>query len=165
MPVPAILPAPLFVPEEPPAAAEEDVLVAGTTPLPAEDAPVAVAPVPAEAPPAPAAQVPPPAALEPAPPAARQPAFTLPEEGSFPTRAELDAILAAHAGPPAGPDAAERAAAAAVLGLDPAIAEDPARYDATIAALPEPDADAILAIWIGEAEAGLPPAEAAEPAG
>lgn len=153
MPVPSILPAPLFLPEDPPAPAPQEVLVAGTTPLPAADAPVAVAPAPAEAPPPATPQL------------APQPAFIMPEETSFPTLAELDAILAAHAGPPAGPDAAERAAAAALLGLDPAIAEDPALYDATIAALPEPDADQVLATWISEAEAGVPPAEAAEPAG
>lgn len=200
MSVPPILPAPLFLPEDPPAPAPEEVLVAGTTPLPAEDTPVAIARPLAEQPPAPAALLPPPVALdpdpttapataampvddapaapepaptpadpppaqEPAPSTTQQPAFTQPEDASFPTLAELDAILAAHAGPPAGPDAAERATAAALLGLDPAIAEDPALYDATIAALPEPDADAVLAAWIDEAGASLPPPQPAGPAG
>lgn len=141
------LPDPLFLPEDPPAAAPEDVLVAGAMPAPA------VAPAPAE--PAPTA----------APQAAPAPAFTLPGEDAFPTLAELDAILAAHAGPPAAPDAAGRAAAAELLGLDPGIADDPALYDEIVAALPDPDADRFLADWISEAEAGAPPSEGAEPAG
>ena len=61
----------------------------------------------------------------------------LPED-AFPTMAELDAILAAHDGPPPVLDAAARAELAAALGLDPAIAEDLAAFEAAIAALPEP---------------------------
>ena len=94
--------------------------------------------------------------VAPAEPAPAATAFALPAEDAFPTLAELDAILAAHAGPSAGADAAERAAAAALLGLDPAIADDEGLYDATIAALPDTDADEVLTVWLSEAEAGAP---------
>ena len=97
--------------------------------------------------------------------AGTEPVFALPAEDSFPTRAELDAILAAHAGPPAGPDAAEREATAALLGLDPHVAADPALFAAALSGLPEPDADAVLAAWLAEAEAASLPADRAEPAG
>lgn len=77
-------------------------------------------------------------------------AFEVPSEDAFPTAAELDAILAANAGPAAQPSAAERAAVIALLGLDPAIAEDPVLYARTLAELPEPDADQVLEQWMQE---------------
>ena len=86
----------------------------------------------------------------PAEPDAAQPAFAVPDEASFPTLAELDAILAANAGAPATPTAEERAEVIALLGLDPAIAEDPALYAETLANLPDPDADAALEQWLAE---------------
>ena len=79
--------------------------------------------------------------------------------------AELDAILAAHAGAPAGPDAAEREAAAALLGLDPGIAGDAALYDAALPGLPDADGEDILAAWLGEADTGAPPPEWPDPGG
>ncbi len=151
----------LFTPDDEPPALQSDVLVHGAqhpvmpgivaAPPDGPDAAAAPDTIPESA----FAPLPDSPASPSAPPLpAATPAFALPPEDAFPTRAELDAILAAHAGPPASPDAAERAAAAALLGLDPAIAEDPALYDAAIAALPEPDADAVLAIWISEAVTG-----------
>lgn len=79
------------------------------------------------------------------------PAFDVPPEDAFPSLADLDAILAANAGPPPSPDLAEREALLALLGLDPAIAADPDLYDATIAALHDPDADQVLADWMKDA--------------
>ena len=145
--------------------APEDVLVAGpvatATPASGPDAaPLPPASVPAEAP-APAATTVGPADT----PDAEPLAFTLPAEHAFPTLAELDAILAANADANAGPDAAERAAAAALLGIDPAIAADPVLYAAALAALQDPDADAVLDQWLNEAEVGPPPAEWPDPAG
>ena len=146
--------------------------------LPPFDAPLLVDPPPAArltevllrepeapAPPGPAAA---PAAAEAAAPApllaqavAGAPMDAAPEalppaEPAFPTRAELDAILAAVTAPPPPPSAEERAALAGVLGLDPAIAADPLLFDAALAALPEPDAAAVLAEWLSEAGAAAP---------
>lgn len=87
------------------------------------------------------------------------PAFDVPPEDAFPSLADLDAILAAHAGPPPGPDLAEREALLALLGLDPAIAADADLFDATIAALPDPDAEQVVAGWMTEAGVGDPPAD------
>lgn len=177
--MPFILPAPamLFLPEDEPLAAPRDVLVRGAVPAvvsavvpPAPDSPAIVAALPEVAaftpllaPDGPATQTAPPETTPPAPTPAT--AFTLPDEDAFPTMAELDAILAAHAGPQAGPDAAERAAAAALLGLDPTIAHDQAQYDAAVAAMQDPDSDTVLAAWISEAEAGTPPPEWPDVAG
>jgi hypothetical protein len=144
--MPAMLPAP------PPQAADADA-------VPAADPPLPDGPQPADS--AQAADVPPPDAAQPAdavpdaelPP---PPAFALPPEDAFPTLAELDAIRAANAGPPPGPDAAERAEMIALLGLDPALAADPERYATVIAGLPAPDADALLADWLRDAEAEIP---------
>lgn len=157
----------LYLPVEDPAvAAPQEVLVPGRTPA-AEEAPAAA--------PGPATDQAEAAAPDVAPPeapraestfaAGTEPVFALPAEDSFPTRAELDAILAAHAGPPAGPDAAEREATAALLGLDPHVAADPALFAAALSGLPEPDADAMLAAWLAETEAGSRPTDRAEPAG
>lgn len=179
-----LLPAPdtLVLLEDLPVAAPHEVLVRTTAtlvvpgvapaPLPAPEAapldtPRTQAPVPdaAPAPPAvlPGATVP--AKAGPAEPPLAATAFALPAEDAFPTLAELDAILAANAGPPSGAEAAERAAAAALLGLDPGIADDQALYDATIAALPDADADDVLATWLSEAEAGAPPPDWPDVAG
>lgn len=173
------LPDLFFLLEEPLFAAPDDILVIGAPPragaMPAESvAPAAATLVPdiiavAEpdaAPPSPevtpepllaAEPTPAPdvATTEPAPP----PAFDVPAEDVFPSLADLDAILAANAGPPPGPDLAEREALLALLGLDLAIAADPDLYDATIAALPDPDADQVLANWMNEAGVGDPPPE------
>ncbi len=157
LPLPPDLP---FLPEDPPMTAPREVLVTGGTPGWAE--PPAAVPVPTTVPAEVAI-----AAREVAPmevPRA-EPTFALPAEDAFPTRAELDAILAAHAGAPAGPDAAEREAAAALLGLDPGIAGDAALYDAALPGLPDADGEDILAAWLGEADTGAPPPEWPDPGG
>lgn len=159
-------PSPLFILlDDPIIVAPEDVLVAGpvAAAMPAsgpDAAPLPPAPVPTEAP-APAATTIGPADM----PDAGPQAFTPPAEDSFPTLAELDAILAANADATIGPDDAERAAAAALLGIDPAIAADPVLYAEALAALQDPDADAVLDQWLSEAEVGPPPAEWPDPAG
>jgi hypothetical protein len=76
----------------------------------------------------------PPAAM---PADAAPPVAAVPED-AFPTAAALDAIFAALAGPPPGPDAALRQEVAAQLGLDAAIAADAALFEAALAALPPP---------------------------
>lgn len=151
-----------------PAARQPDAAVAVAA-VPEAASAVMVAAVPEAAPPAPvavpeavptaavAAVLEPDVAVPAAEPVADPPAFALPPEDAFPTLAELNAILTANAGPPAGPNAAERAEAIALLGLDPAIAADPDLYAAIIAGLPAPDADEILAQWLNEAE--VPPCE------
>jgi hypothetical protein len=169
------LPDLFFLLEEPPFTAPDEILVLGASPSAVEVAmPAAAKPVPGiigaaepdAAPPSSDAApesllaaeptpVPDVATAEPASP----PAFDVPPEDAFPSLADLDAILAANAGPPPGPDLAEREALLALLGLDPAIAADPDLYDATIAALPEPDADQVLADWMNEAGVGDPPPE------
>ena len=111
--------------EEPWFLPPEDVLIlAGDAPLPL---PLPLEGAPADMPPDESAPL----------PDTTEPSPVLPED-AFPTLAELDAILAAHDGPPPVLDAATRAELAAALGLDPAIAEDPAAFDAAVAALPEP---------------------------
>jgi hypothetical protein len=50
-------------------------------------------------------------------------------------------MLAGNAGPPPVPDAATRAEVAAMLGLDPAIAADPALFEAAVAAYAMPEAE------------------------
>ena len=147
--------------EDPVIVVPEDVLVAGTaapaTPAAGADA----APLPPD--PAPSgAPVPAAITIEAADiPGAEPRDFTLPAEDAFPTLPELDAILAANAHPAAGadPDAGERAAAAALLGIDPDIAADPALYAAALAAVQDTDADAVLDQWLSEAEVGPPPDE------
>lgn len=158
----------LFVPQEDPAiAAPPEVLVAGPVreaapePTPAE---TTVAPAPEATAPM-AAPAPAPTEAASTAPAADAAAFTLPPEDAFPTVAELDAILAAHAAETAGPDAQERAEAAALLGIDPATAADPALYAAALAAVPDPDADQVLDQWFSEAEVGQPPPEWPDPSG
>ena len=65
-------------------------------------------------------------------------------EDAFPTAAELDAIFAEASARPPGPDLALRQEVVALLGLDAAVAEDPAAYDAALAALaPEPAPDPV----------------------
>lgn len=65
-------------------------------------------------------------------------------EDAFPTAAELDAIFAEASAPPPGPDLALRQEVVALLGLDTAVAEDPAAYDAALAAMaPEPAPDPV----------------------
>jgi hypothetical protein len=142
----------------------EEILVDAPAPI-GETAPAAAAPpeppTVAPEPPVVAPVEASPAMAEPEPPPA--PAFALPSEDEFPTLAELDAIRDAHAGAPPGPDAAARAELAALLGLDPAIANDPALFDETVAALPDPDADQVMAEWTNEA--GIDQVEWPEPAG
>ena len=109
--------------EEPWLLQPEDVLIlAGDAPLP-----LPLEQGPADLPPGETAPVPDTAEAPP----------VLPED-AFPTIAELDSILAAHDGPPPVLDAGTRAELAAAVGLDPAIAEDPAAFEAAVAALPEP---------------------------
>ncbi len=150
-PAAAIVAEPPAIPAEPVVPATVDPPAEPTLVLPeptATPAPVAVS-TPATLPEAAPATVDPPTA---------DPAFTVPDEASFPTLAELEAILAANAGAPAGPTAAERAELAALLGLDPAIADDPALFAETLANLPDPDADAALEQWLAEyGVEGLPP--------
>lgn len=158
--------------DEPRFTGPEDILVLGVLVAPAEEQPTAepepeaamiLHAAPAEtAPPAPETPAEPvvviastPAAETeatppPAEPDAAQPAFAVPDEASFPTLAELDAILAANAGAPATPTAEERAEVIALLGLDPAIAADPTLYAETLANLPDPDADVALEQWLAE---------------
>jgi hypothetical protein len=150
----SILPAPdapLLV-ELPPEARLTEVLVAGG--LPAE--PPAAAPVQAvepPVPPAPGATLAGPA--EAAATTSDEPAG-LPSPDAFPGRAALDAILAALVAPPPPPDEQARAEIVAILGLDPAVAADPALFDATLAALTDPDSMALRQQWLDEAGA-VPP--------
>lgn len=65
------------------------------------------------------------------------PSGPVPEE-AFPTAAALDALHAELSAPPPDPDLALRQGVVALLGLDAAVAEDPALYQATLAALPPP---------------------------
>lgn len=88
----------------------------------------------------------------------------MPPEDAFPTLADLDAILAANAGPPAEPSAAERAEVIALLGLDPALADDPVRYAEALANLPEPDADQVLEQWMQDDDVGPLPPDMPDPA-
>lgn len=72
------------------------------------------------------------------------PALQVVPEDAFPTAAELDAIFAKASAPPPGPDLALRQEVVALLGLDATVAEDPAAYDAALAALgPEPTPDLV----------------------
>ncbi|WP_137127919.1 hypothetical protein [Roseomonas sp. HF4] len=98
-----------------------------------------------------------PTAESPAPPADAAPPVALVPKDAFPTAVALDAIFAALAGPPPGPDAALRQEVAAQLGLDAATAADAALFEAALAALPPPGPEPDPA-----APAGLP---APEPAG
>ncbi|MBW6399187.1 hypothetical protein KPL78_15095 [Roseomonas sp. HJA6] len=93
------------------------------------------------------------------------PAFDVPPEDAFPTLADLDAILAANAGAPPEPTAEERAEVIDLLGLDPAIANDPLRYAEALANLPEPDADQALEQWMRDYDVGALPSEVPDPAG
>lgn len=95
-------------------------------------------------------------AAAPADPADAAPPAGLVPEDAFPTAAALDAIFAALAGPPPGPDAALRQEVAAQIGLDPAIAADAALFEAALAALPPPGPEPDP-----EMPAGLPAPEAA----
>lgn len=132
------------------AASESDLPSAGTPPAAAPSAePVDASPPdtaePTAAEPGEATPQPPPA-----------PAFALPPEDAFPTLAELDAILAANATPPPGLSAAERAEIVALLGLDPAIADDPLLYAEILAGLPDPDENELLAQWEKEYDVPAP---------
>ncbi|MEO3473031.1 hypothetical protein AAFN86_14270 [Roseomonas sp. CAU 1739] len=158
--MPLLPPSDLFILlEDPSFATPEDILVIGPVPA-AAPAPDAVPPAPAQPQDAPAVAI---VTAEAETPASA-PVFDLPAEDAFPTLAELDAILAAHAGTPDGADAAERAEAAALLGLDPAIAADPDLYAAALAALQDPDGDQVLTQWLSD-EVGAPPSEWPEAAG
>lgn len=157
--------APLLL-DEPPAARLTEVLLREAPPTPP---PVSAVPGHAVSPaaPPPAAADADPAPLRTGPPlagtgSAPDTAAALPPDSAFPTRAELDAILAALTAPPPPPPVEDRAAMAGALGLDPAIAADPALFDATLAALPEPDAGAVLAQWLSDAGA-VPPAPGPAP--
>ncbi len=103
------------------------------------------APLPAEAPPAEeeAGAAPPPPA-EPGPPPGPVP------EDAFPAIGELDALLAGQAGPAPVPDAATRAEVAAALGLDPAMAADPALFLAALEGFAPPEADPLPAEAVSE---------------
>lgn len=151
MPILPPFDAPLLV-DEPPAASLIEVLLREAPP-PAPDPAPGTGPTAAPAGDACQAES---ASVAPEPAAAPAP------DPAFPTRAELDAILAAVSAPPPPPPEADRAALAGALGLDPAIAADPALFDATLAALPEPDGAAVLAQWLSEAGA-VPPAPAPAP--
>jgi hypothetical protein len=162
------LPDPFFLLEDQIPGTPEEILVDAPAPIgaaaPAAAETAAAPPEPPTVAPEPPVVTPveaPPAMAEPEPPPA--PAFTLPSEEEFPTLAELDAIRDAHAGAPTGPDAAARAELLALLGLDPAIANDPALFDATVAGLPDPDADQVMAEWVHEA--GIDQVEWPEPVG
>lgn len=100
--------------------------------LAGEDPALAAAvPGPAAAPPAPAPPAPDPVAPEPVLP----PPFTLVPEDAFPTRAELDALLAESYLPEPGIDRATRAELAEAFGLDPALIDDEAAFMAALAGL------------------------------
>ena len=80
----------------------------------------------------------------------------LPSPDAFPGRAALDAILAALTAPPPPPDEQARAEMVAILDLDPAVATDPALFEAMFAALPEADSATLRQQWLKEAGA-VPP--------
>lgn len=107
-------------------------------------------------PPGPETPAPPPDAAPREDPPAFPEAAAPPPEDAFPTRAELDAILAALTVPPPAPDAQARAELVAVFGLDPVIAADPALFEAALAGLPDPDSGALKQQWLSEAGA-VPP--------
>ncbi|MBP0462506.1 hypothetical protein J5Y09_01160 [Roseomonas sp. PWR1] len=81
-----------------------------------------------------------------------------PAEDAFPSLAALDAIRAAFAADPPGPDAAARADFAALLGLDSALAAEEAAFLDALRGAPAPDGAALLAEWLSEAVAREPPA-------
>jgi hypothetical protein len=83
--------------------------------------------------------------------------FDPPAEDAFPTLAALDAIRAAFAADPPGPDAAARADFAVLLGLDPALAAEEATFLDALRDAPAPDGDVLLAEWLSEAAADVPP--------
>jgi len=91
-----------------------------------------------------------------APPAPGQ-AATPPPPGAFPSLAAIEAILDAIAATPRpAPTAEERVAMLALLGLDPALADDLMAFEAALRGAPAPDPDAVLAQWLSEAGA-VPP--------
>jgi hypothetical protein len=108
----------------------DDPLLPDEVCVPGGEAPAATAPAEAPADPVPVA-----AWAEPAP---VQMTPALVPEDAFPTAAELDAIYAEASAPAPGPDLALRQEVAGLLGLDPAVAEDAAAFDAMLAALPPP---------------------------
>ncbi len=93
------------------------------------------------------------------------PSQDLPVDDAFPTLAALEAIRAAFAEEPPGPDEAARAELAALLGLDPALAAEEAAFMDALRDAPAPDGDALLAEWLSAARAaepGVAPAPAAD---
>lgn len=119
----------------------------------APDAAFPGAPPPAEPVAATADREAPVAAAQPAP----EQAATPPPPGAFPSLAAIEAILdAIAAAPRPAPTAEERATMLALLGLDPALADDPMAFEAALRNAPAPDADAVLDKWLSEAGA-VPP--------
>ncbi len=112
-------PCPIILADDP--VLPDEVYVPGEGPPPG-------APAEAGADPLPAAGLAPQADMTPA----------LVPEDAFPTAAELDAIYAGASAPAPGPDLALRQEVVALLGLDPAVAEDAAGFDAMLATLPPP---------------------------
>lgn len=114
-------------------------LLAGEDPAlaPAVSGPVVDAP-PAAAPPVPV----------PAP--AEAPPFALVPEEVFPTREELDALLADSYLPEPGIDRATRAELAEAFGLDPALVDDEVAFIAALAALEPPPEDDLPEFVSGE---------------
>lgn len=85
------------------------------------------------------------------------PTHAPPPPAAFPSLAALEAILdAIAAAPRPAPTAEERAAMLAVLGLDPALADDPMAFEAALRNAPAADPDALLDRWFSEAGA-VPP--------
>jgi|GEM_PF-2617918 len=99
-----------------------------------------------------------PAASEaPAAPPAPEQAFVPPPASAFPSLAALEAILdALSSAPRPVPTAEERATMLVLIGLDPALADDPMAFEAALRAAPAPDPDAVLEQWLNGAGA-VPP--------
>lgn len=136
---PALTPEPLPAP----AGATAPVAAIAGVPPPAQP-PAATAPAGSEA------------HLPAAPPAPEQ-AAAPPQPGAFPSLAALEAILdALTAAPRPMPTAEDRATMLALLGLDPALADDPLAFESALRAAPAPDPDAVLEQWLSEAGA-VPP--------
>ena len=84
------------------------------------------------------------------------PAEDVPFDDAFPSLAALDAIRAAFATDPPGPDEAARAEFAALLGLDPALAAEEEAFLDALRDAPAPDGDALLVEWLSAAVAAEP---------
>lgn len=92
-----------------------------------------------------------------APAVSQAPDPAAPPASAFPSLAALEAILDAIAAAPRPmPTAGERATMLALLGLDPALADDPMAFEAALRDAPVPDPDAVLDRWLSEAGA-VPP--------